>query len=30
MDSHIELYKKAFSLKGNGFDFSVLKETSKY
>ena len=30
MDTKIEFYKTACSLKGNGFDFSVFKGTSRY
>ena len=30
MDPRIELYKAAFSQKGNGFDFPVFRETSRY
>ena len=30
MDPRIEFYKAAFSQKGNGFDVSVFRETSRY
>ena len=30
MDPRIEFYKAAFSLRGNGFDFPVIRGTSRY
>ena len=30
MDPKIEYYKAAFSQNGNGFDFPVFRETSRY
>ena len=30
MDSRIEFYKAAFSQRGNGFDISVFRGTSRY